>query len=72
MRFIWISFLIIGYSSAILMYMNNRTDKILLSIDSMKYECIGTIANKVDSIPDSIFVDKYEDIDTTDYYMEGK
>jgi len=49
-----------------------QTNKILSSIDSMKYECMGPVANKVDSIPDSIFVNEYKDIDTTDYYMEGK
>ena len=59
--YIWVCFLIIGYGTAILLLQENRTDKIILAIDSLRTECF------LPAETDSSF-ERYYAVDTTDYY----
>lgn len=59
----WVLLFYIFYST---FHDQQRHQEVLNAIDSIRAECIGSIET------DSNFVESYEEIDTVDYYMEGK
>lgn len=60
---IYLTILTLALNASVIYVTHGHSETNLTAIESIRDECIGPVAVE----PDSIFVDKYEQIDTVDY-----